>query len=173
MHCFMKKIHLLFIPILLFVLHSCKKDQAAQAKDQYPKLITGTWKSYRQNIKVYNISSNDLLKDSTTDFTGANAGRSWLEIYNSDGTGYITAPPRKISANVFATDTTSYLNYAIMGDNLTLKQSIGGTQTRSIITLTQTDLELQSTYTGMLNAGWKLDINASYKITETDYYNRQ
>jgi hypothetical protein len=169
----MKKTYLLFIPVLLFALQSCKKDHAAQAKDQYPKLITGTWKSYRQNIKVYDISSNGLLKDSTNDFTGTNAGKSWLEIYNSDGTGYITAPPRKVSANVFATDTTSYLSYAIMGDNLTLKQSIGGTQTKSIITLTQTDLELQSTYTDMLNASWKLDINTSYKITETDYYNHQ
>ncbi|TSJ40873.1 hypothetical protein FO440_14130 [Mucilaginibacter corticis] len=169
----MKKIYLLFIPVLLSVLQCCKKDHAAQVKDQYPKLITGTWKSYRQNIKVYDISSNGLLKDSTNDFTGTNAGKSWLEIYNSDGTGYITAPPRKISANVYATDTTSYLSYTILGNNLTLKQNIGGTQTKSIIILTQTDLELQSTYTSVLNAGWKLDINTSYKITETDYYNHQ
>jgi len=169
----MKKIHLLFISALLFAQFSCKKDKAAQTKDQYPKLIVGTWKSNRQNIKVYDINTSDLLKDSTISFTGANAGRSWLEIYNDGGTAYITSPPRKISANVVTTDTTTYLTYVIMGDNLTLKQTIGGTETKPIITLSQTDMELQSTYTGLLDTGWGLDVNASYKITETDYYNRQ
>ncbi|NNU33481.1 hypothetical protein HK413_03685 [Mucilaginibacter sp. S1162] len=71
------------------------------------------------------------------------------------------------------TDTTSYLKYTILGTNLSLKQNIGGSETKPILTLTLTDMGLQSLRTGTLNEGWGLSVNTSYKIVQGTYYTRQ
>ncbi len=152
---------------------SCKKDGLSGAKSQYAKLIVGTWKAYQQNTKVYDLTTNELLKDSTINFTDANAGQAFTEIYNADGSAYITEQTRKMGAKTPTTDTTSYLHYTILGTNLTLKQNIGGTETKPILTLTLTDMGLQSTRTGTLNPDWGLDADTSYKIIEGTYYTRQ
>jgi hypothetical protein len=169
----MKRSYLLLIPIVLCAIYSCKKE-GISAKSQYAKLIVGTWKIFQQNTKVYDLTTNDLLKDSTINFTNGNASKAFFEIYNTDGNAYITSPPaKKPGATIATVDTTSYLTYTLLGSNLTLKQTIGGSTTKPIITLTSTELGLQNTYTGILTAGWKLDANTTYKIIETNYYTKQ
>ncbi|MBC7400308.1 MAG: hypothetical protein H7289_10205 [Mucilaginibacter sp.] len=169
----MRNSQLLLSTLIACAVFSCKKDNLSGAKAQYAKLIVGTWKAYQQNTKVYDLTSNELLKDSTVNFTDANAGRAFTEIYNTDGSAYITAQTRKLGTTVATTDTTSYLRYTILGANLTLKQSIGGTETKPILTLTLTDMGLQSLRTGTLNEGWGLDVSASYRIVQGTYYTRQ
>lgn len=143
------------------------------AKSQYAKLIVGTWKTYQQNIQVFDLATNQLLKDSSINFTGTNTAGSWSEIYNGDGSAYVTKLTKKIGASIASTDTTAYLQYTILGSNITLKQNIGGTETKPILTLTMTDMGLQSTYTGTLNAGWGLNTDTPYKIVQATYYTRQ
>jgi hypothetical protein len=143
------------------------------AKSQYAKLIVGTWKTYQQNIQVFDLATNQLLKDSSINFTGTNTAGSWSEIYNGDGSAYVTKLTKKIGASIATTDTTAYLQYTILGSNITLKQNIGGTETKPILTLTMTDMGLQSTYTGTLNAGWGLNTDTPYKIVQATYYTRQ
>ncbi|MDB5004098.1 MAG: hypothetical protein JWQ34_2323 [Mucilaginibacter sp.] len=170
----MRNSHLLLVPILACVIFSCKKDELANAKAQYAKLIIGNWKSNQQNIKVYDLATNELLKDSTVNFTGVFSGRSWYEIYTEDGNAYVTSLPTiKLGNKVATIDTTSYLHYTILGANLTLKQNIGGNTTKPILTLTVSDVGLQNTYVGTLNSGWGLALNTDYKIIEADYYTRQ
>jgi hypothetical protein len=169
----MKTSHLLLVPILACTILSCKKDKLAGAKAQYAKLIVGTWKAYQQNTKIYDLTTNNLLKDSTLNFTGTNASRAFTEIYNADGSAYVTVQTKKMGAAVATTDTTSYLHSSILGANLTLKQDIGGTETKPIITLTATDMGLKSVRTGTLNPSWGLESDVSYKIEETVYYTRQ
>ena len=169
----MSKSPILLICFIACAIFSCKKDNMAGTKSQNVKLIIGTWKSYQQNIQVYDMTTNVLLRDSTIYLTGSNAGASWSEIYNTDGTAYITKLTKKIGASVATTDTTNYLQYNILGSNLTLKQNIGGTETKPILTLTMTDMGLQSTYTDILNASWKLDPETSYKVVQATYYTRQ
>jgi hypothetical protein len=170
----MRNSHLLLVPILACAIFSCKKDELANAKAQYAKLIVGNWKSNQQNIKVYDLATNQLLKDSTVNFTGVFAGKSWYEIYSEDGNAYVTSLPTiKPSAKVATIDTTSYLNYTVFGANLNLKQNIGGNTIKPILTLTVSDMGLQNTYVGTLNTGWGLEVNTNYKIVEADYYTRQ
>ncbi|MES2379037.1 MAG: hypothetical protein V4553_20770 [Bacteroidota bacterium] len=169
----MRNSHLLFISLIACTLFSCKKDDLSGAKAQYAKLIVGTWKAYQQNTKVYDLTTNELLKDSTVNFTDANAGRAFTEIYNSDGTAYVTVQTRKVGATVATTDTTNYLRYTILGANLNLKQNIGGNETKPILTLTLTDMGLQGLRTGTLNSGWGLEGDVSYKIVQGTYYTRQ
>lgn len=169
----MKNSHLILTSLIACAVFSCKKDELAGAKSQYAKLIVGTWKAYQQNTKVYDLTTNELLKDSTVNFTDANAGRAFTEIYNGDGSAYVTVQTRKLGALVATTDTTSYLRYTILGANLNLKQNIGGTETKPILTLTLTVMGLQTTRTGTLNAGWGLESDAPYKIIQGTYYTRQ
>lgn len=169
----MKNSHLLLSSLIACAVFSCKKDELAGAKSQYAKLIVGTWKAYQQNTKIYDLTTNELLKDSTVTFTDANASRAFIEIYNADGNAYVTAQSRKLGAAVATTDTTSYLKYTILGTNLSLKQNIGGSETKPILTLTLTDMGLESLRTGTLNEGWGLSINTSYRIVQGTYYTRQ
>ncbi|GAA4102406.1 hypothetical protein GCM10022392_29250 [Mucilaginibacter panaciglaebae] len=153
-------------------IYSCKKNDSIRT--QYAKLIVGTWKSTGQNTKVYDLSSNELVKDSTITFTGNNANRAWLEIYLANGNSYVTTIPTVKSNTIVATaDTTSYLTYTILGSNLLLKQNIGGEATKPILRINTTDMDLESTTTGTLPASWKLGINVSYKITQSTHYIRQ
>lgn len=169
----MKNSHIILSSLIACAVFSCKKDNLSGAKSQYARLIVGTWKAYQQNTQIYDLNTNELLKDSTINFTDGNAGRAFTEIYNADGTAYVTVQTRKLGAAVATTDTTTYLRYTILGSNLTLKQNIGGTETKPILTLTLTEMGLQSTRTGILNAGWGLETNTSYKIIQGTYYTRQ
>jgi hypothetical protein len=169
----MKNSHLILTSFIACAMFSCKKDELAGAKSQYAKLIVGTWKAYQQNTKIYDLTTSELLKDSTINFTDANAGRAFTEIYNTDGSAYVTVQTRKLGALVATTDTTSYLKYTILGANLNLKQNIGGAETKPILTLTLTDMGLESLRTGTLNEGWGLGSNTSYRIVQGTYYTRQ
>jgi hypothetical protein len=125
-----------------------QKRQQIRSAIAICQLIVGTWKSYQQNTKVYDINRNVLLKDSTVSFTNANAGKASFEIYNADGSAYLTSlQPMRQGELAAATDTTSYLNYTILGADLTLKQTIGGSTTQPIVNLTSTHLTLENTYT--------------------------
>ncbi len=167
----MKKPLSLFL-FIVFAVISCKKDNLS-TKDQYNKLIAGTWKSNQQNIKIFDLNTNELLRDSTIMFDGEFSDRAWNEVYNTDGNTFTVTYSRKIGATVATADTTSYAAYTILGNNLTLKQRIGGTQTKPILVLNTSAMGLQYTYTGMLNQSWGLEAGATYKITQATYYTKQ
>lgn len=163
---------LLLLSASILAMYSCKKDDSLKA--QYAKLIIGSWKSTGQNTKVYDLNTNELLKDSTINFTGKTAGSAWFEIYNTDGSSYVTTLPAAKQGTLVATaDTTSFLTYNILGSNLILKQTNGGSTAKPILALDNTTMYLQSSSTGNLTSKWGLDVNASYKITVSTHYTRQ
>lgn len=166
----MKKIFLL-LSVSVVAIYSCKKDDSMKA--QYAKLIIGSWKSTGQNTRVYDLSTDELLKDTTINFIGRNANRAWIEIYNNDGSSYVTSlPTNNQNAQGQETDTTAFLTYAILGSNLILKQTNGGSATEPILGLDNTYMDLQSTSTGTVAANWGLGAK-TYKITLTTHYSRQ
>jgi len=167
----MKKIFL-FISVCILAIYSCKKDESMKA--QYQKLIIGTWKSTSQNTRIYDLNTDELLKDTTINFTGHYANRAWLEIYNKDGSGYVTSLPTNNQNELRPeSDTTAFLTYAILGSNLTLKQTNGGSATEPILALDNTDMDLQSTSTGYAPANWGLDTKTLFKITLSTHYTKQ
>lgn len=168
----MKKYLLPLLVFILLVFNACKKDNPS-TKDQYNKLIIGSWQSNQQNVKVFDLNSNALLKDSTINFDGEFADRAWNEVYSTNGNTFTVTQSRKIGATVATADTTSYAAYTILGSNLTLKQNTGGTQTKPILILNDTAMGLQYSYTGTLNQSWGLTPGVTYKISQLTYYNRQ
>lgn len=159
--------------LLLCAIFSCKKGDSAGGKNKKSALIAGKWLVYQRHTLVYDLESDNLLKDTTIAFA-AKSTKSWYEIYNTDGTAYVTSIPYlKNGATTPTIDTTAYLTYSILGSNLVLKQTSGGSKTLPILNLTLTNMVLQSSYVSPPKPGWGLVMNVSYKFTEETSYNKQ
>jgi len=166
--------YLLIIPSFACILFSCKKADVAGGKVQNAALIVGTWKSYQQDTKIYDLETNDLLKDTVITYKAANVGLAGYNIFNSDGSAYITTLPyKKTGATVATIDTTSYLQYTLIGSSLTLKQNIGGSETDPIISITDSDLVLEKMYLSTPATGMGLDVNTSYKFVVDTFFTKQ
>jgi hypothetical protein len=167
--------NLLLIAIAISTVFSCTKGEIVGGKTQNASLITGKWLVYQQNTKVYDLNDNTLLKDTTLLYSSTNFTQAWYQIYNSDGSAYVTTTPyKKTGSSVMSTDTTSYLHYTITGSSfLKLTKNGGGIETDPILSLTQTDLELQNKYTATPATGWSLDVNTNYLFVVNSYYTKQ
>ncbi|MDB5030856.1 hypothetical protein [Mucilaginibacter sp.] len=164
-----------YLSLILFcicALFSCKKNEIIGGKS-HAALITGKWLAYQQHTMIYDLNTADLVKDTTMLFSSTNP-KAWYEIFNDDGSAYITTIPHKVAgSSVYATDSTSYLHYTILGSVLTVKQNGGGSETDPIIRLTDTDLGLETIFQSNPQSGWGLDVNTSYKYIVDTYYSRQ
>jgi hypothetical protein len=162
-----------YLAIIFFTLscfYACKKDTI---KKENASLITGSWLVSQQNTRVYDLNTNALLKDTTITYNSANYGQAWYDIYNTDGTAYVTTTPyTKPGSSTLYTDTTSYLHYSILGSSLFIKPTSGGTETDPILQLTLNILTLERTYNGHPLANWGLDVNANYTFVVDTYYSR-
>jgi hypothetical protein len=167
--------HLSLIAICVCALFSCKKDEIIGEKTQKSSYIVGKWLVYQQETKIYDLNSNELLKDTVITYSTSNFGQAWYQIYNTDGSAYITSTPYiKTGATTPSIDTTAYLHYSVLVSNyLKLSLNGGGTETDPILNLTQTDLELEKKYNSTPKTGWGLDTNTSYLIAEDSYYTKQ
>jgi hypothetical protein len=172
----MKKLyHILLIAIATSTLISCQKGEIIGGKTQNASLITGKWLVYQQNTKVFDLNDNSLLKDTILLYSNTNFSQAWYQIYNNDGTAYVTTTPyKKTGSSVMTVDTTSYLHYTIMGSSfLKLTKNGGGIETDPILSLTQSDLKLESKYTATPATGWGLDANTNYLFVVDTYYAKQ
>lgn len=164
--------YLLVVPFLLGVLQSCQKDtQKKSAKNS--SLIIGKWMSYQRHTRVFDAIDNSLLKDTTITFSATNnVNPLWYETYNSDGAAYVISRPYTVGGKQ-RVDTTAFMHYSIEGSHLTLKPNGGGSETKPIIELTETNMNLESTYTGLPRLGWGLNAETTYKFTDEVLYKKQ
>ena len=172
----MKKLyHLAFILLLICTLFACQKGEIIGGKTQNASLITGKWLVYQQNTRIFDLNDNSLLKDTTLLYSNTNFSQAWYQIYNTDGTAYVTTTPyKKTGSSVMTVDTISYLHYTIMGSSfLKLTKNGGGIETDPILSLTQSDLKLESKYTATPATGWGLDANTNYLFVVDTYYAKQ
>ena len=166
--------YLSFILLIACTLFACKKSDTISIKATNTSLISGKWLVYQQNTKVYDLNTNALLKDTTLSYTAKSVSQPWYETYNTDGSAYVTSKPyKKAGSSVMSADTTAYLHYSILGSNLTLKPYGGGIETDPIVTISQTDLNLQKTYNSLPPAGWGLDMATNYLFVVQNYYTKQ
>ncbi len=167
--------NLIYLSLAVFVtcaLFSCKKQIVGGKSNA--SLLTGKWLLYQQSTKVYDLNSNALLKDTVVDYATTNYPKAWFEIYNIDGTAYITTTPyKKAGATTSSVDTTSYFHYTILGSSVVLSQNGGGSETDPIIQLTQSTLVQEKTQISPPPSGWGLDTNTAYKFVNDGYYNKQ
>ncbi len=169
----MKKIRLLFVPIfIILTATACKKDAEMKISSRNAALIAGKWMSTQRHTIVYSLEDNTLLKDTTVYFDAAHNTNWWFEIYNADGNAYITGKPYKLN-EVTKADTTSFLKYSINGSNIILKPNGGGSETKAIQNLTESNLVLGSVYNGFPRLTWGLDFRTEYHFVEQTYYTKQ
>src|ERR1700761_4762937 len=156
----MKKLyHLAFILLLICTLFACQKGEIIGGKTQNASLITGKWLVYQQNSRIFDLNDNSLLKDTTLLYSNTNFSQAWYQIYNTDGTAYVTTTPyKKTGSSVMTVDTISYLHYTIMGSSfLKLTKKGGVIEPDPILSLTQSDLKLKKKYPAPPATGWGLD----------------
>jgi hypothetical protein len=164
---------LLVVPILLGALYSCKKD-GDKISFKHSSLIVGNWLVYQKHSRVYNISDNALVKDTTINYNATANLAWWFELYNADGNAYTTGKPYKLpGSETLHADTTAFLHYTISGSNLMLKTNGGGSETKPILNLTEIDMELESTYNSVPRIGWGLNIDSTYKFIDEVHYKKQ
>ena len=169
----MKKIYNVFTFILFVVsVTACKKDPEVKISSKNAALIVGRWMPNHRHTLVYSVNDNTLVKDTTVKFDATNNINWWFEIYNSNGNAFVTGKPYKQN-EILKADTTSFFKYTINGSNLVLKPNGGGSETKSIAILTETDMALESTYNGLPRLGWGLDFRTEYHFVEQTYYTRQ
>ena len=165
-----------YLVVLLFLLatfYSCKKtDKLGNKSSQNSTLIIGKWIINQQHTQVYLLEDNSLVKDTLISFSPSNPNQGWFEIYNTDGTAYVTSKPH-MAGGVLTVDTTAYLHYSISGSHLTLKPNGGGSETDPITDLTYNFMMLEKTTNRTPNPTWGLDVNTTYRYVQANYYNKQ
>jgi len=126
----------------------------------------------QRHTLVYGIDDNSLLKDTTVYYDAAHNTNWWFEIYTTNGNAFVTGKPY-MQNNVLKADTTAFLKYSINGSSLALKPNGGGSQTKSIQNLTETDMTLESIYNDLGRPFWGLDIRKEYHFVEQTSYIKQ
>ncbi len=168
----MKINYFVFAVPLCFIIASCQKDNGVKISTKNASLITGKWLAYQRHTVVYSIEDNSILKDTIVNYDAANNTNWWFEIYENNGDAFVTGKPY-MQNNVLKADTTAFLTYTINGNNLTLKAKSGGSETKSIISITETDITLEKVYNSLPRLNWGLDLRTEYKYIEQTFYKKQ
>ncbi|MFD0749402.1 hypothetical protein ACFQZS_04565 [Mucilaginibacter calamicampi] len=164
--------YLLTFVFIVLVATACKKEREVKISSKNASLIIGNWLSTQRHTLVYSIDNNTLLKDTTINYDAANNINWWFEIYNADGNAFVTGKPYKQN-NILKADTTSFLKYTINGSSIILKPNGGGSETKTIRSLTETNMALEGIYNAFPRLGWGLDIRTEYHFVEQAYYTKQ
>lgn len=169
----MKRIRYLVPSIFIILMATaCRKESDVKLSSRNAALIAGKWVVTQRHTLVYKLEDNTLLKDTIIKYDVNNNINWWFEIYNSDGNAFITGKPYRQN-NVLRADTTSFLKYTINGSNLILKPNGGGSETKTIINLTEIDMTLESVYNALPRPAWGLDIRTEHHFVDQIFYAKQ
>jgi len=151
---------------------ACKKEGDLKISSKNAALIVGKWMATQRHTLVYKLDDNSLLKDTTVYFDAANNTNWWFETYTTDGNAFVTGKPYTQSGLLKA-DTTSFLKYTINGSNIIIKPNGGGSETKAILTLTESNFALESGYNGLPRLTWGLDLRTEYHFVDQTFYAKQ
>ncbi|PJJ84934.1 hypothetical protein [Mucilaginibacter auburnensis] len=168
----MKVQYFSFAVLSCLLIASCQKDNGVKISAKNASLIAGKWQAYQRHTVVYRVEDNAILKDTVVNYNAANNINWWFEIYEANGNAFVTGKPYTIN-NVLKADTTAFLNYAINGASLMLKPKNGGSENKSIISITETDMTLKKVYNSLPRLNWGLDLRTEYKFVEQTFYKKQ
>lgn len=169
----MKKIRCLFTSIcIVLATTACKKQPEVKISSRNAALIIGKWVANQQHTLIYSLDNNTLLKDTIINYDAAGNVNWWFEIYNADGNAFVTGKPYRQNG-ILKADTTSFLKYTINGSDMMLKPNGGGSETKTIQNLTETNMALESVYNALPRLAWGLDIRNEYHFVEQTFYAKE
>jgi len=169
----MKEIrYLLALIFIVLTATACKKEHEVKISSKNAALIVGKWMVNQRHTMVYSLDDNTLLKDTIIKYDAANNLNWWFEIYNANGNAFVTGKPYRQN-EVLKADTTSFLKYTINGSNIILKPNGGGSETKTILNLTETDMAFEGVYNAMPRLAWGLDLRTEYHFVEQTFYAKQ
>lgn len=151
---------------------ACKKEREIKISSKNTALIVGKWIANQRHTLIYSLDDNTLLKDTTIKYDAANNINWWFETYTTSGNAFVTGKPYRQN-EVLKADTTSFLKYTINGSDLVLKPNGGGSETKKIQNLTETNMGLESVYNALPRPAWGLDIQREYHFVEQTFYAKQ
>lgn len=172
----MTKIYpVIVLALLACCIFACKKGGNSKPNDQSSNLLVGKWLVNKEEVKVY-TTGGTLVKDSTWVFANQLFDLAWYEIYNQDGSGYVTSRPyKRVGSDELYTDTTSVFTYKISGNSLDLFEygALTSNEHYKMLSLNSTSMSNETSYTDFPNSNWGLDMNTKYTFTEDCYYTKQ
>lgn len=156
----------------IVILSSCKKEAEMKVTSKNASLIVGRWLVYQRHTQVFEAGGDNLLKDTLVTYAAGKNISWWFEIYDASGNAYVTGKPY-ISNGIQKADTTTFSHYAITGSSITYKPNGGGSETKPIINLTETEMELKNEYVDLGRVTWSLDNRAEYRYVDETFYRKQ
>ncbi len=168
----MKNYNVILILCISALFFACQKGDGVKISSKNASLIVGKWLVYQRHTMVYSVEGNNLLKDTIVNYDAANNTNWWFEIYESNGEAFVTGKPYT-QTNVLKADTTAFLNYTIAGSSLNLKPKSGGSETKSILNLTEKEMVLENVYNSLPRFNWGLDLRTEYNFVEQTFYKKQ
>jgi len=168
----MKNFYLVWALCFGLLFSACQKGDGVKISSKNASLIVGKWLAYQRHTLVYSIEGNDLLKDTVVNYDAANNTNWWFEIFEANGDAFVTGK-RYTQFNILKADTTAFLTYTINGSNLSLKPKSGGSETKSILNITETNMTLGKIYNGLPRLNWGLDVRTEYNFVEQTLYKKQ
>ena len=135
-------------------------------------MIIGRWLVYQSHTQVFEAGGEQLLKDTIVTYAAGKNINWWFELYDASGNAYVTGKPYTLNG-VKKADTTSFSRYTITGSSITFKNNGGGSETKPILNLTDTDMELKKEYVDLGRPGWGLDVSSQYRYVDETFYRKQ
>lgn len=167
----MKNLYLFWILLFSVFFSACQKGDGVKISSKNASLIVGKWLVYQRHTLVYGIEGNNLLKDTVINYNAGSNTNWWFEIYEADGDAFVTGKPYTFNA-ISKTDTTAFLSYTINGSGLSIKSKSGGSETKTILNLTEGNMTLEKTYNSLPRLNWGLDLSNEYKFIEQTFYKK-
>lgn len=158
--------------IFILMITSCKKEGDVKISSKNALLIVGKWQSDQRHTLIYTLDNGTLVKDTVIKYGATNNINWWFEIYDTGGNAFVTGKPY-IQNKVTKTDTTAFLKYTINGSNIILKPTSGGSEAKTILGLSESNMALEGVYNGLPRPGWGLDLRTEYHFVEQTFYTKQ
>jgi len=173
----MKSLAYCLIAILAIGVAACKKSSAA-ADDPAPAplvdltQLVGRWQIKKDEIRVYSIPGNNLLKD--TVFKISSTPPPYYLLYTTTGMAYQLSAPYAVPGTTrLVTDTLTASAYTVSGSTITLTDvSSGIVQNVTIQALNAITLQNLTIFNATPDYGWNLNLSTTYQYNNYETYTK-
>ena len=174
----MKSLAYCLIAIFAIGFAACKKSSTAGDDTAAPtpavdlSQLVGRWAIKKDEIRVYSLTGNTLLKDSVLKIS--NTQPPYYLLYSTNGMAYQLSAPYAVPGTTrLVTDTLNASQYTVSGTTITLTDvNSGMVQNVTIQALNATTLQNLTIFNATPDYGWNLDLNTTYQYNYYEAYTK-